>query len=248
MNKILLYLLVGVIAAVYASAGFGGASGYLTAMSFFNIPVAMMASAALILNILVSSISFTNYARAGHFQPRLLLPFLITSVPAAFVGGYLRITEQTYSTLLYLVLTFLAVRMILLPTITEAANWSPRPLPLWAALISGALIGLLSGMIGIGGGIFLSPLIILAQWGDSKQASASAGGFIAINSFSGLMARFVNGSFTFGTFGFSLLAVGLVGALVGSQLGARKFSSAGVRRALGVVLSIAVGIYWFGFF
>ena len=135
--------------------------------------------------------------------------------------------------------------MVLFPTLTEKLNWTARSIPLWAALLSGAGIGLLSGMIGIGGGIFLSPLIILMQWGDSKQAAASAGGFIAINSLSGLIGRFTNGTFSLGEFGIPLLVVGLLGALIGSQLGAAKFSDAGVRRALGTILCIAVGTYWF---
>lgn len=247
MNSFILPLLVFVIAVLYSSAGFGGASGYLVAMNFFGIPANVMASTALVLNIFVSSISFTGYARAGHFRPRLLLPFLITSIPAAFIGGTVKLSEQTYTTLLYVVLTYLAIRMILFPTLTEGLHWTPRPVPLWAALLSGAAIGLLSGMLGIGGGIFLSPLILLMQWGDSKQAAASAGGFITINSISGLIGRFTNGTLAFGEFGFSLLAVGLLGALIGSRLGAIKFSGAGVRRALGTILTIAVGTYWFGF-
>ena len=247
MNSLFLYLLVFVIAVVYSSAGFGGASGYLVAMNFFGIPANIMSSTALVLNIIVSSISFTNYARAGHFHPRLLLPFLITSVPAAFIGGTIRISEHTYTTLLYIVLTYLAVRMVLFPTLTEKLNWTARSIPLWAALLSGAVIGLLSGIIGIGGGICLSPLIIFMGWGDSKPAAASAGGFIAINSISGLIGRFTNGTFAMGEFGIPLLVVGLLGALIGSQIGAVKFSSAGVRRTLGTILTIAVGIYWFNF-
>lgn len=242
-----LYLLVFIIAVLYSSAGFGGASGYLIAMNFFGIPANIMASTALVLNIVVSSISFTSYARAGHFRPRLLLLFLITSIPAAFIGATIKLPEETYTTLLYVVLTYLALRMVLFPTLTEKIDWIPRHIPLWAALVSGAAIGLLSGMIGIGGGIFLSPLIILMEWGNSKQAAASAGGFIAINSISGLVGRFSNGTLAFGEFGVPLLAVGLLGALIGSQLGAVRFSGSGVRRALGAILTIAVGAYWLNF-
>lgn len=243
--NILLPILVFIIAALYSSAGFGGASGYLIAMNFFGIPANVMSSTALVLNIFVSSISFANYARAGHFRPRLLIPFLITSIPAAFIGGTLKLSEQAYTALLYVVLTYLAVRMILFPTSTEKTAWISRPIPLWLALLSGAMIGLLSGMIGIGGGIFLSPLILLMQWGDSKQAAASAGGFIAVNSVSGLIGRFINGTFALGEFGIPLLVVGLLGALIGSQLGALKFSGASIRRTLGVILCIAVIIFWF---
>lgn len=244
MNHGLLSLLVFLIATLYASAGFGGASGYLTAMSFFDIPVNVMASSALVLNILVSSISFTNYSRAGHLKLPLFIPFLITSVPAAFLGGYIHISEQTYTTLLYLMLTYLAVRMLFFHTQAESNPWEPRRLPLWAALIAGTLIGLLSGMLGIGGGIFLSPLILLMQWGTAKQAAASAGGFIAFNSLSGMVGRALGGTLAFGEFGLWLLPAGLLGALLGSQLGVLKFSNTGVRRALGIILIIAVGTYW----
>jgi uncharacterized protein len=247
MTSFLLPLLVFIVAAVYSSAGFGGASGYLLVMSFFGIPPNIMSSTALMLNIFVASISFASFARSGHFRPRLLIPFLIASVPAAFVGGTIEVSEQTYGTLLYVVLTYLAIRMVLFPTLTETPGWSPRPIPLWAALVSGAVIGLLSGVIGIGGGIILSPLIILMQWGNSKQAAASSAGFIAINSFSGLLGRYANNTLSIGEFGFILLAVGLLGALIGSRMGAVKFSGAGVRRALGFILTIAVGTYWFNY-
>jgi hypothetical protein len=243
----LLTLSVFLIAALYSSAGFGGASGYLLAMNFFDISANVMSSTALVLNIFVAAISFTNYSRAGYFRPRLLMPFLVTSVPAAYAGGSIQLSEQVYSLLLYSILTYLALRMILFPTLTEKENWTPRAIPLWAGLISGAGIGLLSGMIGIGGGIFLAPLIILAQWGDSKEAAASAGGFIAINSISGLIGRYASGTFEFGEFGIPLLVVGLIGALLGSSLGAVKLSGAGVRRALGTILTITVCAFWFGF-
>lgn len=245
MNTSLLTMLIFIIATLYASAGFGGASGYLTAMSFFTIPVNVMASTALVLNILVSSISFTSYTRAGHLKRGLLVPFLITSVPSAFLGGYMKISEQTYTTLLYVMLTYLAVRMVFFRTQTESETWTSHRLPLGAAMITGAVIGLLSGMLGIGGGIFLSPLILLMQWGTSKQAAASAGGFIAINSISGLIGRVVSGTLAFGQFGWWLLPAGLLGALIGSRIGALKFSNTGVRRTLGVILTIAVGTYWF---
>ncbi|MFZ5883086.1 MAG: sulfite exporter TauE/SafE family protein [Chloroflexota bacterium] len=247
MPNSLLYALVFLVAVLYSSAGFGGASGYLLSMSFFGIPANVMSSTALVLNILVSTVSFLSYFRAGHFRSKLLIPFLLTSIPAAFLGGTFKLTEQTYFNLLYAVLTYLALRMTFFPVLSDKSDWTPRPVPLWAALTSGALIGLLSGMIGIGGGIFLSPLIILAGWGTSKQAAASAGAFIAINSVSGLIGRITNGTFSLGEFGFPLLLVGLIGALIGSQLGAVRFSGANVRRALGIILVIAVGTYWVNF-
>jgi uncharacterized membrane protein YfcA len=247
MNINLMSLLVFIVAALYSSAGFGGASGYLIVMNLFGVPANIMASTALLLNIIVSSISFANYYKAGHFHSGLLLPFLITSIPAAFLGGRIELSNKIYSVLLYSVLTYLAARMVFFPNLTEALDWAARPIPIWAALASGTGIGLLSGILGIGGGIFLSPLIILMGWGNSKQAAASAGGFIAINSLSGLIARVTNGTFEVGEFGIPLLIVGLFGALIGSQLGAVRFSSSGVRRALGAILSIAVGTFWISF-
>lgn len=241
-------LLVFFVAALYSTAGFGGASGYLIVMNLFGVPANIMASTALLLNIMVSSISFINYHKAGHFRSSLLIPFLITSIPAAFLGGRIELSSETYSILLYLVLTYLAVRMVFFPTLTETPNWTAHLIPVWAALASGAGIGLLSGILGIGGGIFLSPLIILMGWGNSKQAAASAGGFIAINSLSGLVSRATNGTLVIGDFGLPMLIAGLLGALIGSLLGAVRFSSSGVRRALGTILSIAVSTFWISFF
>ncbi|MFN3742474.1 MAG: sulfite exporter TauE/SafE family protein [Anaerolineales bacterium] len=244
MSELLFYVLIFIVAVGYSSAGFGGASGYLLVMSFFHIPSQVMSSVALTLNAIVSTISFWNYFRAGHFRPRLLIPFLVTSIPASFLGGMVTLDEQTYFMLLYAVLTYLALRMLLFPVISERPDWKARPFPLGVALMGGALIGLLSGMVGIGGGIFLSPLIILAGWGTSKQAAASSGAFIAINSISGLVGRMANGTFSFGAFGFPMLIVGAIGALIGGQIGAQKLSGAGVRRALGIGLMVAVGVYW----
>lgn len=248
MNITLMSLLVFIVAVSYSSVGFGGASGYLIVMNLFDVPANIMASTALLLNIFVSSISYANYYKAGHFRSGLLIPFLITSIPAAFLGGRIELSSETYSVLLYGVLTYLAIRMVFFPSITEAPNWIARPIPTWAALASGAGIGLLSGILGIGGGIFLSPLIIFMGWGNSKQAAASSGAFIAINSLSGLVSRVTNGTFETGEFGIPMLLVGLLGALIGSLLGAVHFSSSGVRRALGTILSIAVGTFWISFF
>ncbi len=246
MNS-LLYLLVPIIAFLYASVGFGGATGYLAAMSFFGIPPQEMASTALILNILVSSISFSSFYRAGHLRRDLLVPFLITSIPAAFLGGYFKITDEIYSALLYAVLTFVAIRLLFFSRKQDDSR-PLRRIPLVWALLIGLGIGLLSGMVGIGGGIFLSPVIIFARWGNAKQASAVAASFIALNSISGLIGRVTGGTFVLNAFGLSLLPVGLLGALVGSYWGAVRINSLGLRRALGAVISFAVSNFWWMFF
>ena len=242
MNS-LLYLLVPIIAFLYASIGFGGATGYLAVMSFIGIPPQEMATTALVLNILVASISFSSFYRAGHLRRDLLLPFVVASVPAAFIGGYFKITDEIYSILLYSVLTFVAIRLIFFSS-SQDDSQPLRPVPLGWALLIGFGIGLLSGMVGIGGGIFLSPVIIFAHWGNAKQASAVAAAFIAINSISGLIGRVAGGTFELTTFGLSLLPFGLAGALAGSYWGAVRFNGLHLRRALGVVMAFAVTNFW----
>ena len=241
-----LYFLVPLIALLYASVGFGGATGYLAVMSFFGVPPQLMASLALVLNILAAGISFSSFYRAGHLRLDLLRPFLVTSVPAAFIGGYLRITDQTYSILLYAVLTFVAIRLLFFSRKQDDSQ-PLRPVSLAWALVIGLGIGLLSGMVGIGGGIFLSPVIIFAHWGTSKQASTVAAAFIVLNSISGLTGRILGGTFIIDYFGLPLIPLGVIGALAGSALGARHLSATNLRRALGLVMSFAVSNFWLTF-
>lgn len=252
MPPAFLTLAVSAIAFLYSSVGFGGATGYLAAMSLFGIQPEIMASTALILNVLVAGISFSSFYRAGHLRRDLLLPFILTSVPTAFIGGYFKITDEAYSILLYAVLTIVAVRLLFFSNRRNAENENRANyhLPITTyplALLTGSLIGLLSGMVGIGGGIFLSPVIIFAGWGTSKQASAVAAAFIVLNSLSGLAGRLSSGNFVFGGFGLALLPFGLLGALAGSALGAKQFNSLALRRALGFVITFAVTNFWIKF-
>lgn len=240
----MLYILVPIIAFMYASVGFGGATGYLAAMSLFDLPPALMASTALMLNILVASISFSAFYRAGHLRTTLLIPFLVTSVPAAFIGGYFKITDDIYAILLYSVLTFVAIRLMFFTT-KKDEHRILQPAPRLLALGIGLAIGLLSGMVGIGGGIFLSPIIILARWGTSKQASAISAAFIVLNSISGLSGRILGGTFVLDTFSLALVPLGLAGALLGSYIGAKRLSSLNLQRALGLVMLFIVGTFWF---
>lgn len=240
-----LLLFVPCIAFLYASVGFGGASGYLAAMSVFLLPANVMSSTSLMLNLVVSSIAFIAYYRARHFTPRLLWPFLLTSIPAAFLGGYLQIPSNIYLILLYASLSYVCFRMLFY---TQPKGEQPaRQFPLWAAILAGAFIGLLSGIIGIGGGIFLAPLIVLAGWGTPKQAAASAAAFIFINSSSGLIGRLAGENLDFGLLGLVLIPVGILGAIGGSRLGAQYLSNSGMRRVLGVILLIAVTLFWLDF-
>lgn len=234
------------IAFLYSSVGFGGASGYLAVMSLFAISPKVMASTALILNIVVSGIAFVAYLRARHFIPKLTWPFLLTSIPAAFIGGAVDIGSTLYLILLYGVLTYIAFRLLTMQ-INQNKDSMLKPFSIFMALASGAAIGLLSGILGIGGGIFLSPLIILAKWGSAKQAAASAAAFIFLNSLSGLAGRWLGENLALGLLGLSLLPLGLIGAIGGSLLGARYLSSNTLSKILGTVLMIAVVRFWVQF-
>lgn len=239
----LLYLLVPLIAFLYASVGFGGATGYLAVMSIFGMAPQEMANSALVLNILVAGISFTSFFNAGHFRHDLLIPFLITSLPAAFFGGSLPINDTTYKVLLYLALTFVAVRLLFFSRPQEDTH-PLRPVPFIWALVIGLAIGFLSGMVGIGGGIFLSPIIIFTRWGSPKQAASTAAAFIVLNSISGLAGRVIAGTFLPSQFSLSLIPFGVAGALVGSILGARRLSGVHIRHTLGIVMTLAVTNFW----
>jgi uncharacterized membrane protein YfcA len=241
-----LYLFVPLIAMLYASVGFGGATGYLAVMSLFGIEPQVMASTALVLNVIVAGISFVTYFRAGHLRRNLLLPFIVTSIPAAFIGGSFKIADHIYSILLYAVLTFVAVRLLFFSRKQDEER-ELRPVPLWLALVIGLVIGLLSGMVGIGGGIFLSPIILYARWGNSKQAAAVAAAFIVLNSVSGLFGRLTGGTFSLDWFSVSLIPFGVAGALAGSWLGAQRISGLNLRRALGMVMSFAISNFWLTF-
>lgn len=238
-----LVCLVLIVAFLYSSVGFGGASGYLAVMSLFSISPKVMASTALMLNTVVSGIAFVAFLRARYFIPKLTWPFLVTSIPAAFIGGVIDIGNKIYLILLYVVLTYISYRLL---TIQKNQNndGKLKPFSTILALVSGASIGLLSGVLGIGGGIFLSPLIILAKWGSAKQAAASSAAFIFLNSLSSLAGRWLGENLTLGLLGYSLLPLGLIGAIGGSLLGTRYLSGVTLSKILGTVLMIAVIRFW----
>lgn len=239
----LLIPLIALVAFLYASVGFGGATGYLLVMSHFNFTPEEMASTALILNIFVSGIAYISFFKAGHRAGRLLIRFLVASIPATMLGGLFHIQDDVYFDLLFAVLTLVMLRMLFLSNLP--VRETPIQPPSWlASLGAGALIGALSGMVGIGGGILLSPLIILSGWGTAHQAATVSAAFILINSISGLAGRLLGGNIVITDLTGWLLPFGILAALAGSTLGARRLSSAWLQRALGVVMLIAVLNYW----
>ena len=249
MTCALLLLLIFVVAMLYASVGHGGASGYLAVMSLLGgYSRAQMGSSALVLNLLVAGTACLMFGRAGHGSFQLLWPFVVGSVPAACVGGWLPVSSQTYGWLLAAVLCVAAVRLCLPARAERREAGGPalrhteplmRPRRSLAVLV-GVGIGLISGVVGVGGGIFLSPLMMLLRWADAPHTAAASAGFIAVNSVAGLMGRFVAGRCVMGPL-VPLIVAALAGGVVGSRWGANRCSGVSLRRLLALVLVIAAG-------
>jgi uncharacterized membrane protein YfcA len=225
-----------VIALLYASVGHGGASGYLAALSFVAWHPDAMSTTALTLNVVVAGLGLAVFARAGHFAWRVSWPFLVASIPAAFLGGSAPVSERTYAVLLAVPLGVAAARLVMPLRGADARDVKPPTAAL--AVPVGAAVGWLSGVVGIGGGIFLSPLLILGRWADPKQAAASSACFILANSAAGLLGRLTQGSAHYGMW-WPLLAAACAGGLVGARLGANHFSGALLKRLLAVALVVA---------
>lgn len=232
----LLLILLFVVAFLYASVGHGGASGYLALMSLFAFPVAFMKPTALVLNILVSAISFYFYYREKKFEWKLFYPFAITSVPFSFLGGIITIETPIYKIILATVLLFAVARLIGLFGKQKEAL---KPINISLALFIGALIGFMSGLIGIGGGIILSPVILLLGWATMKQTAAVSALFIFVNSISGLFGFLSKGGIL-PIASVSLIAVVLIGGILGGYFGSKKMNTQMLRNVLALVLLIAI--------
>jgi uncharacterized membrane protein YfcA len=226
-------------ALLYSSVGHGGGSGYLAAMALLGMPPAMMRPTALVTNIGVAAIALYKFARAGGFNWRLFLPFAITSVPMAFVGGRIQLPAAWFGVLVGLVLLYSALRLFTDTLQRESHGRAVRgPPPLAMALLVGAGIGLLSGLTGVGGGIFLSPLVVLMGWGTVRDSAAPTAAFILVNSVSGLTGLLTRQP----TLPDALpywVAAALVGGFIGATLGSRRLGNTGLRRALAAVLLVA---------
>lgn len=224
-----------IVAFLYASVGHGGASGYLAIMAIWAFPTSLMKPTALLLNLFVAAISFIAYYRKGHFNWKLFWPFALTSIPLAFVGGMMEVDATVYKKVLAGLLIFAILRML---GLFGKDNEETRFFPLWQALISGAVIGFLSGLIGIGGGIILTPLIILMRWGTMKQAAAVSAAFIWVNSAAGLLGLSSQG-ISVDAQSVVLVGIAVVGGAIGGYFGSMKFNTLVLKRVLAFVLIIA---------
>jgi uncharacterized protein len=230
-------------AALYSSVGHGGASAYIALMALFSVSPAVMRPTALMLNIIVTSFTSWRYYRNGMFRWRTLWPFLLGAVPFAFLGGSINLPGDIYRPLLGVVLLVSATRMLWPKELKSTTEW--RDPPVLLGVLSGAGIGLLSGLTGTGGGIFLSPLLLFLAWSSAKPASGVVALFILCNSAAGLLGNFASVRALPPDLPLFAGAV-LAGALVGTTLGI-KLATPLILKALGLVLVIAglklIGVY-----
>lgn len=234
----LLFLTVGVfcVAVLYSSVGHAGASGYIAVMSLLGLAPAVIRPGALALNVLVATIATWQFARAGHFSWRLYWPFALPAVPLAFVGGALSLPVRVFQIVVGFVLLYSALRFIVpvAPDETPAA----RPPSLPVALLCGGVIGLMSGLTGTGGGIFLTPLLLMAGWAQPKMAAGVSAPFILANSVAGLLGNYA-ATQALPSFIAPVLLAAAAGGLIGAWSGSRRFSAALIRRLLAAVLGVA---------
>lgn len=234
-SSIIFYLLLFVVAFLYAAVGHGGASGYLALMAIFNFSPVFMRPSALILNVFVSSIAFIQYYRQGNFQWKIFLILATVSMPAAYLGGMIELDPLIYKRVLGVLLLFPIVRFI---GIMRPGKQELKEINLFFALLLGSIIGFISGIIGIGGGIILTPILLLLAWTNMKEAAGISALFIAVNSIAGLL-----GTVSIGVEPdqkiFNLVLIAFTGGALGSYFGANYFSGTLLKRLLAMVLIIA---------
>src|SRR3954470_19459521 len=223
-------------AALYASVGHGGASSYLAVMGLFSFAPEAMKPTALALNILVSAVATLKFYRAGLFRWDLFWPFAVASIPAAFVGGATALPARWYKVLVGVVLLYAAVWMF--RSALKPVSRESQPPALWAALISGLAIGFLSGLTGVGGGIFLSPLLLYMGWSETRATAAVAAPFILVNSVAGLLGHF--SSVAQLPANIPLWGVtAVIGGWIGASYGSSRAPAPLLRQLLSLVLIVA---------
>ncbi len=233
-TTLLIILAIFVVAVLYSSVGHGGASGYLAVMALLAVAPEVTRPTALVLNLFVASIGTVQFYRAGYFSWRIFLPFAVASIPMAFVGGMIHLPTEVYKIVLGAVLCLAAVRL----AINLKGDDRVKDPPILACLLIGACIGLLSGMVGVGGGIFLTPVLLLMHWAETRVAAGVSVLFILVNSISGLLGNYSQVS-VLPPGVWIWIAAAVAGGLIGSTLGSKKFDSMTMRRVLAVVLLFA---------
>lgn len=238
MNEtlVLLCLAIAIAAALYSSVGHGGASAYIALMALLGLAPEEVRPAALVLNILVAGLGAWRYLSAGRFDWRVFWPFAVAAIPAAFFAGRIDVPEHIYRPLLAAALAAAAFRYLVWPQLDAVKGSTPPSIVI--ALPAGAALGALAGLTGIGGGVYLSPLIVFAGWADPQRATGIAACFIVVNSIAGLAGR-VSSLAMLPSYLPLLAVAALVGALIGTTWSLKGLDKKGVLRVLGVVLAIA---------
>ncbi len=234
-NMYIFLLILPVISFLYSSVGHGGASGYLALMALFSFAPETMKPTALLLNLFVAGISFFYYYKGGFFNKNLFMSLAISSIPFAFLGGTIEIDASIYKKILAVLLVFAILKMM---NVFGKEVHTVKKIKLWQGLLIGGIIGFLSGLIGIGGGIILTPIILLLHWGQMKEAAAVSALFIWVNSASGLIGQLSTG-ISLSWESFMLVAIALIGGFFGAYLGSKKLNNQRLRYILAVVLVIA---------
>ena len=232
---ILFYILLFLVAFLYSSVVHGGASGYLALMAIFSFAPGVMKPTALLLNLFVSLTSFIQFYRGKHFNWKIFLPFAITSVPMAYVGGLITVDDNIYKKILGILLIIPIIRFLVFANIQVEEIKKANVV---LSLLIGAAIGFLSGLIGIGGGIILSPVLLLLKWTDMKQTAAISALFIFVNSLSGLAGQLQKG-INFSADMYAYVAIAFAGGICGAYFGSLKFKSNILKYMLAVVLIVA---------
>ncbi len=236
MDYILLFFpLLFLVAFLYSSVGHGGASGYLALMAIYAISTDVMKPTALLLNLFVSFISFIQFYRGKHFSWKIFLPFAIASIPMAFLGGLIIPDAVIYKKILGLLLILPIIRFLFFPNPVQAELQKANAI---LSLLIGAAIGFISGLIGIGGGIILSPVLLLLKWTDMKQTAAISALFIFVNSFAGLAGQFTKG-IQFSQDMYLYVVIAFIGGICGSYFGSLRFKQTLLKYILAVVLLLA---------
>lgn len=231
----LFYVLLFVVAMLYSSVGHGGASGYLALMAIYAFSPEVMKPTALILNLFVSLISFIQFYRGEHFKWKIFLPLAIASIPMAFLGGIITMEASMYKRILGTLLFIPVIRFLFFANIPDEELKKSN---LALSVLIGSLIGFVSGLIGIGGGIILSPILLLLKWTNQKQTAAISALFIFVNSLSGLAGQLTKG-INFSPDMLAYVAVAFAGGLCGAYLGALKFNQNILKNTLALVLMLA---------
>lgn len=233
---VLFSCLLFIVAFLYASVGHGGASGYLALMALFNMAPAVMKPTALLLNLFVSLTSFIQFYRGGHFRWRIFWPFALASIPLAYVGGLVMVDAVVYKKILGVLLLVPIIRFFFFSNAKAEEQNKSKFVP---SLFVGGSIGLFSGLIGIGGGILLSPVLLLLKWTDQKQTAAISALFIFVNSLSGLAGQLTKGIQLTSDM-YTFVAIAFAGGLCGAYFGALKFRQTILKNVLATVLLLAV--------